>query len=83
MVGGESLANEQPAASPTIAQLVSELTSRPDFSGVVAWKAGEQWQWRGFRCNHGLVFLNMASHILLDQPVAEAPPAAGDQPKQN
>lgn len=68
--------NEQPAASLTIEQLITELLSRPDFTGAVTWQPdpnSQTWQWRRANCHAGLVFLQMASQILCPPVLAEAP----------
>lgn len=59
--------NEQPAALLTIEQLVTELTSRPDFIGAVTWQTPAEWQWRSQNCNAGLVFLQLSTQLLTKQ----------------
>lgn len=75
-----SAVNERPAAELTKQELIDELCSRPDFEGAIAFHSGpgpKDYNWKCRNCVPGLIFLQMANH-LLTQPIQ--PPAAETQP---
>lgn len=60
----------------SVKELVEQLTAHPDFKGAIAYQQSTEptdWVWRSQNCAAGLVFLELASHILCKTPPAAAP----------